>query len=87
MRRSDRVFSSRRRARRHPGIRIAFVAALVLVVGGAAIALADTDDHHQPAKARHASSRTVRRGTTTSQPRRGRAPLNVYAHTGVGMFT
>ena len=32
MRRSDRAFRRRRSLRRHPGIRVAFIAALILVI-------------------------------------------------------
>jgi YVTN family beta-propeller protein len=94
MRRSDRVLRRRRAARRHPGIRIAFVAALFLAIGGAAIALADTDDQHA-AVARHpgrdpsrsASTVTRQRGPTGLGPRQRWTTINVYAHTRAGMFT
>ena len=94
MRRSDRVFRRRRHARRHPGIRVAFVAALVLVIGGAAIALANTDDQHartgaDRAQAGHRSPSTGarRQGSAGSTHRQAWTTTNIYAHTRAGMFT
>jgi len=94
MRRSDRVLRTRRNKRRHPGIRVAFIAALVLAIGGAAIALANTDDHHarpgaQQAQAASGSASTAagKRQSTGSGPDQGWTTTNVYAHTKAGMFT
>jgi DNA-binding beta-propeller fold protein YncE len=94
MRRSDRVLRTRRNTRRHPGIRVAFIAALVLAIGGAAIALANTDDHHartgaQQAQAASGSASTAagKRQSTGSGPHQSWTTTNVYAHTKAGMFT
>ena len=94
MRRSDRVFRTRRRARRHPDIRVAFIAALILAIGGAAIALADTDDHHHAAAgdpARAASQPRAKaahqRRSSGSGHRQAWTTINIYAHTKAGMFT
>ncbi len=91
MRRSDRASRTRRRVRRAPGIRVAFVAALVLAIGGAAIALANTDDPHartsaQRAQASSASTSAAGR-QSRSTPRQAWTTTNVYAHTKAGMFT
>jgi DNA-binding beta-propeller fold protein YncE len=94
MRRSDRVFRTRRNARRHPGIRVAFIAALVLAIGGAAIALANTDDHHartgaQQAQAASGSASTAagKRQSKGSGSHQRWTTTNVYSHTKAGMFT
>jgi DNA-binding beta-propeller fold protein YncE len=94
MRRSDRAPRRRRhrRARRHPGIRIAFVAAFVLAIGGAAIALADTDGQHAPAaghqsRASLSASTAGHKHSAGSDPRQAWVTNNVYAHTMAGMFT
>jgi hypothetical protein len=94
MRRSERVSRRRRHARPHPGIRVAFAAALILAIGGAAIALANTDDQHartgaDPAQAGHRSPSTGagRQGSTDSTHREAWTTTNIYAHTRAGMFT
>ena len=89
MRRSDRVF--RRRGRPHPGIRVALIAALVFAIGGAAIALADSDDQHSHTGAHRAqagsSSASAASPSWRSTPRQAWTTTNVYAHTKAGMFT
>jgi YVTN family beta-propeller protein len=69
------------------------VVTLLIACSGAAIALADTDDHHGPAAgtARDASrsgpTAARQQRSTGSDPRQAWSPVNVYAHTKVGMFT
>src|SRR6185312_579791 len=94
MRRSHRVSRRRRRSRRHPGIRIAFVVAVILAIGGAAIALGDTDNQHAANAGRpaHDASRSGAAGASQqrwsrSGPRPAWTTTNIYSHTKAGMFT